>query len=113
MKTERSILDGPAAPLILELIAEKERCGHELVRELARRKKVLFAGKEGLLYPLLHTLENEKRLDSFLAEDSRGRTRKHYRITKYGLELLERRKRESAPCPGRLAAPANQLNARA
>ena len=46
------------------------------------------------LYPILHALEQDKRVKSYEKEAPTGRMRKYYHITKSGLELLEEKQEE-------------------
>lgn len=94
MKIDRSLLSGSISLMVLSLLAERDQYGYQIISELARRSDNTFALKEGTLYPVLHTLENDKRVISYTREAENGRVRKYYRITNYDLELLSQKTEE-------------------
>ena len=69
-------------------LAEGEKYGYQLIAELAARSDDTFCLKEGTLYPILHTLEQDRRVVSYEREAENGRIRRYYRITPRGKELL-------------------------
>ena len=93
MKIEKSLLSGSTPMLVLSLLKDGDKYGYEMVTELARRSDDTFLLKEGTLYPLLHSLEKEKLLRSYIKE-SGGRQRKYYALTDSGKERLEYKERE-------------------
>ena len=93
MKIEKSLLSGSTTMLVLALLKDGDKYGYEMVTELARRSDDTFELKEGTLYPLLHSLEKEKLVRSYIKE-SGGRQRKYYALTDSGQERLEYKERE-------------------
>ena len=91
MKIEKSLLSGSTPMLVLSLLKDGDKYGYEMVDELARRSDDTFQLKEGTLYPLLHTLEKEKLVDSYTKEAPGGRQRKYYRLTEEGRGQLEQK----------------------
>lgn len=89
MKIEKSLLSGSTPLLILSLLQDGDKYGYEMVAELARRSDDTFVLKEGTLYPLLHALEKEKYVKSYLMQSPGGRERKYYRLTDAGRRQLE------------------------
>ena len=94
MKIDKTLMSGSTTLLILSLLAEGEKYGYEIISELAERSDRTFELKEGTLYPLLHSLERDKCVESFEKQSPQGRTWKYYRITKKGKGLLEEKERE-------------------
>ena len=94
MKIDKTLMSGSTTLLILSLLAEGEKYGYEIISELAERSDRTFELKEGTLYPLLHSLERDKCVESVEKQSPQGRTRKYYRITKKGKGLLEEKERE-------------------
>lgn len=72
--------------LILSLISRKDMYGYEIIKELEVLSDQSFQLKEGTLYPILHKLENEKWVKSYLTETEGGTKRKYYKITALGLQ---------------------------
>ena len=89
MKVDKSLLSGSTTLLVLSLLKGSDMYGYEMISELARRSDKTFELKEGTLYPILHALEQEKRVKSYEKEAPNGRMRKYYHITKRGLEELK------------------------
>ena len=94
MKIEKSLLSGSTTLLVLSLLKGGDMYGYEMIAELSRRSDRTFELKEGTLYPILHALEQDKRVKSYEKEAPTGRMRKYYHITKSGLELLEEKQAE-------------------
>ena len=94
MKHEKSLLSGNTAMLLLALLKDRDMYGYEMVEELARRSDDTFRLKEGTLYPLLHTLEKEKYVETYFTKTPGGRERRYYRLTEIGRGQLEVKTRE-------------------
>ena len=80
------LLRGVLDVCLLALIAEKERYGYEIVRQLEERGLALVS--EGSIYPLLSRLQRSGQIESFLVPSSEGPARKYYRITADGRRAL-------------------------
>ena len=94
MKIEKSLLSGSTPLLVLSLLKDGDKYGYEMVTELTRRSDNTFQLKEGTLYPLLHTLEKNGFVTSYMQSASSGRERKYYRLTGLGREQLEYKEQE-------------------
>ena len=94
MKVEKSLLSGSTPLLVLSLLKDGDKYGYEMVTELAKRSDDTFLLKEGTLYPLLHTLEKNKFVTSYLRSTDSGRERKYYRLTSEGRKQLEYKEQE-------------------
>lgn len=93
MKIEKSLLSGSTPMLILSLLKNGDMYGYEMVTELAKRSDNTFVLKEGTLYPLLHTLEKNGLVRSYI-RPANGRERKYYALTPDGREHLEYKEQE-------------------
>lgn len=94
MKIEKSLLSGNTPMLILSLLKDGDKYGYEMIEQLAKRSDGTFLLKEGTLYPLLHSLENEKLVKSYVKATPNGRERKYYHLTDAGQERLEYKEEE-------------------
>ena len=94
MKIEKSLLSGSTPMLVLSLLKDGDKYGYEMAEELARRSDNTFELKEGTLYPLLHTLENNGLVKSYSKEAESGRQRKYYQLTEEGRGQLEQKTEE-------------------
>jgi len=93
MKINKELMKGSTVILILTLLGSKDMYGYEMTKEIERRSDGVFTFKEGTLYPILHTLEVERLLESYWNEEG-GRKRKYYRITEEGRKQLGEKQRE-------------------
>ncbi|MEO5899921.1 MAG: PadR family transcriptional regulator [Ilumatobacteraceae bacterium] len=80
------LLKGIVSLLLLQLLAERESYGYEVVQRLhgVGLPDIL----EGTVYPALSRLEREGRLTSRLVSSSAGPARKYYRPTAAGYTAL-------------------------
>ncbi|WP_069999121.1 PadR family transcriptional regulator [Cellulosilyticum sp. I15G10I2] len=94
MAINKSLLTGSTTMLILKLLEDKDMYGYQMIEELAKKSDDTFALKAGTLYPLLHTLEEQRMINSYDKNADTGRVRKYYSITKKGKEMLAEKKDE-------------------
>ncbi|WP_019156490.1 PadR family transcriptional regulator [Robertmurraya massiliosenegalensis] len=90
----RELVKGSTSLLLLQLLADKDMYGYELVKELEKRSGNEFSFKEGTLYPALHKLEKQEYIACYWQEQEKGPARKYYRITDAGKEMLLERTQE-------------------
>lgn len=88
MKIDKGLVGGGTTLMILSLLHEKDYYGYEIIRELDLRSDNTFQFKEGTLYPVLHKLENNGYVSSYLSKGTSGKERKYYRITNQGKKQL-------------------------
>ena len=94
MNIEKSLLSGSTPMLVLSLLKQGDMYGYEMVEALAQRSDDTFQLKEGTLYPLLHTLEKERLVESYTMETPNGRQRRYYHLTDAGRERLQYKEKE-------------------
>lgn len=77
-------------PLILSVLSRGESYGYAIIREVALLSDGQLQWTDGMLYPVLHKLEERRliRSDWRVAEET-GRRRKYYQITQKGLTQLQ------------------------
>lgn len=90
----KELLKGTTPLLILQLLSEGDKYGYQLTKEIEIRSENLFTFKEGTLYPILHSLENDKMIESYWESTDSARKRKYYKITKQGNKLLSNKVKE-------------------
>ena len=81
MKINKELLKGSTTVLILSLLNRKDMYGYEMIKEMEERSKNIFSFKEGTLYPILHSLENENYIEAYWDSSNGNRKRKYYKIT--------------------------------
>jgi PadR family transcriptional regulator PadR len=80
------LLKGVLSLLLLQLLAEQESYGYEVVQRL--HGTGLTDVLEGTVYPALSRLEREGRVTSRLVSSNSGPARKYYRPTAVGYDAL-------------------------
>jgi len=82
-------MSGVPELLLLRLLNEKEMYGYELVRSIKQATKEAISLGEGVIYPVLHSLESNGSLKS-KRKAVNGRTRVYYSLTKKGRGRLQK-----------------------
>lgn len=82
------IIRGHLDAIILCLIAEKDRYGYEISREISRRTQDRFQIKEATLYAVFQRLEKRVFIRSYEGDVSLGSKRRYYAITPQGRAYL-------------------------
>jgi len=88
------LIRGMLRTIILQLLREKEKMyGYELSKLVKERTKEKIVLTEGALYPLLHKLEKDNLVTTYL-ETVGNRTRKYYSLTKTGETSAKEKRNE-------------------
>jgi len=82
-------MSGVPELLLLRLLNQQEMYGYELVRSIKQATNEAITLGEGVIYPVLHSLERNGSLKSKRKAVS-GRTRVYYSLTKKGQDRLEK-----------------------
>jgi DNA-binding PadR family transcriptional regulator len=101
------LLRGSLDLMLLSVLAEGPKYGYILQQRLREASAEMIDLQAGTLYPLLHRLEDEKLIRSKW-DDSTGRRRKWYELTREGRARLKVQAREwndYAQCILRLIRP--------
>jgi len=81
-------MSGVPELLLLSLLNDREMYGYELVRSIREVTSEAISLGEGVIYPVLHSLERNGSLKS-RRKPVGGRTRVYYSVTRKGRERLE------------------------
>lgn len=92
-RTNPAFMTGVPELLVLRLLSRQEMYGYELVRAIRVVSNDAFNLAEGVIYPLLHSLEAKKLLTA-REKAMGGRTRVYYAVTAKGKKRLEALTRE-------------------
>ena len=82
-------MSGVPELLLLQLLNEQEMYGYELVRSIKTVTQDAISLGEGVIYPVLHSLERNGSLKS-RRKAVGGRTRVYYSLTRKGGDRLEK-----------------------
>lgn len=86
-KSNPPFMSGVPELLLLRLLNEREMYGYELVRSIKESTGEAISLGEGVIYPVLHSLERNGALTA-TRKPVRGRTRVYYSVTRKGRERL-------------------------
>src|SRR5262249_25093033 len=91
---DREFLTGTVSVLLLNLLAERDMYGYEMLQEAERRSARMFHLKEGTLYPALHQMERTGLLKATWRKSPEGRPRKYYSLTAKGRRQAASKRRQ-------------------
>lgn len=90
----KELVAASTIPLVLSVLREGENYGYALIQRVRELSGGKIEWSEGMLYPVLHWLEEQGLVESEWKEAETGRRRKYYRVRKEGLAALETQKKE-------------------
>ncbi len=82
-------MSGVPELLLLQLLERQEMYGYELVRSIRQATGEAISLGEGVIYPVLHSLEKNGALKS-RRKPVGGRTRVYYSLTRKGRDRLDK-----------------------
>ena len=96
MKLDKELVAASSVPLVLSILAEGDNYGYAIIQ----RVKELSGGKiewtDGMLYPVLHWLEDQRLVCSRWTKSDAGRKRKYYSPQSDGRRALRQQKQQWA-----------------
>jgi DNA-binding PadR family transcriptional regulator len=94
MKLDKELVAASSAPLVLSVLSEGDSYGYAIIQ----RVKEISGGKiewtDGMLYPVLHWLEEEGLVRGRWEKAETGRRRRYYAIQKKGKTFLEEQREQ-------------------
>ena len=91
---EKELVAASTEPLILSLLSKGESYGYELIQEVKRLSGDKIKWTDGMLYPVLHRMEDNGWIKSRWVEIENGRKRKYYSIRKSGHQALKEKREQ-------------------
>jgi PadR family transcriptional regulator, regulatory protein PadR len=96
MKLQKELVAASSVPLVLSILTEGDSYGYAIIQ----RVKELSGGKiewtDGMLYPVLHWLEDQDLVESRWEDSETGRKRKYYALKSEGRKALRQQKEQWA-----------------
>lgn len=89
MAVMKDLIAASATPLILSILSESESYGYAIIKRVHELSNGQMKWTDGMLYPVLHRLENQKLIQSKWRASETGRRRKYYQINKKGTIVLK------------------------
>ena len=88
----KELAGASSRPILLSILSRSDSYGYAIIQSVRELSDGVMDWKEGMLYPVLHRLEDEKLIESFSKTPESGRKRKYYRLLPAGLQALEAEK---------------------
>src|SRR6476659_364994 len=90
----KDLVAASATPLLLAILHKGPSYGYAIIQEI----RVLSGGElewsEGMLYPVLHRLEDQGLIESYEERGDTGRKRRYYRLRPDGRRALAEERRQ-------------------
>jgi DNA-binding PadR family transcriptional regulator len=90
----KELVAASAEPMILSLLAKGESYGYAIIQEVKARSEGELRWTDGMLYPVLHRMENRGLIKSRWGASETGRKRKYYSLKKDGKAAMTRHQEE-------------------
>lgn len=94
MFVSKNLIAASATPLILSILAEGENYGYAIIKRVRQLSNDNMQWADGMLYPVLHRLEQQGLIKSHMRTSESGRVRKYYRLKKKGAGMLKDQKKQ-------------------
>ena len=89
MAISKDLVAASATPLVLSILSKGENYGYAIIKRVRELSNGRMQWTDGMLYPVLHRLEEQKLIQSKWREFETGRKRKYYKIKKEGTKVLK------------------------
>jgi DNA-binding PadR family transcriptional regulator len=86
----KELVAASAEPLILSLLTKGESYGYAIIQEIKARSDNQLRWTDGMLYPVLHRMEDKGLIKSQWKQSPTGRKRKYYSLKYDGKQAMER-----------------------
>ena len=90
MNISKELVAASATPIILAILRQADSYGYAIIQKVREVSDNRLTWTDGMLYPVLHRLENAGFVVSRWQVAGTGRRRKYYRLTDSGMAELER-----------------------
>jgi DNA-binding PadR family transcriptional regulator len=94
MRFDRELLKGNTATVVLAILSEGPLHGYQIAKEMRRRSGDALELGQGVLYPILHRMEERGLIDGEWEQSTGTPSRKRYAITGKGRAELKARRHE-------------------
>jgi PadR family transcriptional regulator PadR len=94
MKIAKDLVAASAVPLVLAILADSESYGYAIIRKVHELSHGDLEWSDGMLYPVLHWLEENDLVRARWRVAETGRRRRYYSITSQGRAQLAEERRQ-------------------
>lgn len=88
MKIDKELTAASTVPLVLAILEQGESYGYAIIQRVRELSREEIQWTDGMLYPVLHWLEDNDHIASSWRQAESGRKRKYYTIRAKGRKLL-------------------------
>jgi PadR family transcriptional regulator, regulatory protein PadR len=90
----KDLVAATATPLLLSILHKGPSYGYAIIQTVRDLSGGELEWSEGMLYPVLHRLEEQGLIESYEGVGETGRKRRYYRICADGKRALEEERRQ-------------------
>lgn len=90
----KELVAASTVPLVLSILTEGENYGYAIIQRVRELSGGKIEWTEGMLYPVLHWMQEQELIESEWKQAETGRKRKYYRVRKQGLKALASEKQQ-------------------
>lgn len=90
MAVPKDLVAASATPLVLAILDSGDSYGYDIIRRVRDLSDHTLEWTDGMLYPVLHRLEEHGFVEAYWQRAETGRRRKYYRISDAGRAELTR-----------------------
>lgn len=94
MKLEKELVAASSVPLVLSILTEGDSYGYAMIQRVRELSGGKIEWTDGMLYPVLHWLEDQGLVQGRWGESESGRKRKYYSLRPEGRKALRRQKEQ-------------------
>ena len=94
MNVSKDLIAASAIPFVLAILKQEDSYGYAIIKMVKELTGNEIEWSEGMLYPVLHRLEDKNFIESYWQVPETGRKRKYYRIKEEGVAELEVQKKQ-------------------
>ena len=103
MKISKDLVAASAAPLVLSILDSGESYGYSIIQRVRELSENEIIWTDGMLYPVLHRLEEQGAIVARWKVAENGRRRKYYALKSAGRKSLAEHKAQWSIVQGSLA----------
>jgi PadR family transcriptional regulator, regulatory protein PadR len=90
----KDLVAASATPMLLAILNKGPSYGYAIIQEVRELSGGELEWSEGMLYPVLHRLEDQDLIESYEERGENGRKRRYYRLRPEGKRALAEERRQ-------------------
>ncbi len=94
MKLDKDLVAASSVPLVLSILAEGDSYGYAIIQRVHELSDGQIQWTDGMLYPVLHWLEENGQIRGRWVKSESGRQRRYYSLQPKGEKFLHAQKEQ-------------------